>query len=270
MSPIRVPRRRRLLALAAAGLALLALPLGAVSAAAAQPQSVARYVALGDSYAAGQGSGSYLDGCYRSTLGYPALLGGMPRLNLLREPACSGATIGQVAATQLTQINRGTTLVTITAGANDLDLNQVYAACAADGTAPACGQALAAAQGRIPGVGPAMAGLIAAVRAQAPQATIVVTGYPRPYADAYAAAVPLAGIVNQGTDALDAQLAGAVQAQPGAGTSVRFAGVSFGENAIGGSGAPWLGADATDPVDFLHPTAAGSVAYSLAVLAALN
>ncbi|MGN8025996.1 SGNH/GDSL hydrolase family protein [Microbacterium sp. 22242] len=271
MNPIRFSGRRRLLALAAAAVALLTLPLGVASAAAAQPQPVARYVALGDSYAAGQGTGDYLDlACFQSTEGYPALLDATPRISLLRDSSCSGSTIAEVAATQLGQLNRGTTLVTITAGANDLGIAQVYAACAADMTSPGCQQAIAVARSTIPTVGPAMAGLIAAVQARSPEARIVVTGYPLPFSGVYAQAVYLADVVDQATTALDAQLAGAVQLSAGAGSTVRFATVSFGDHAIGGASEPWIGGDVTVPVDFLHPTAAGYLAYRDAILATLG
>ena len=270
MSAIRLPRRRRLLALAATAAALLALSLGAAPAFADQPQPVARYVALGDSYAAGQGAGGYLDACLVSPLGYPAQLDAQPRISLLREPACSGATIGDVTATQLDQVNHGTTLVTITAGANDLGIGQVYAACASDPTSDGCAAAVATALAVIPTIGPRMSGLIAAVHADAPGARIIVTGYPRPYADAAAATLPIAGLVDAASDELNAQLAGAVQAQAAGGVSTAFASVSFGEHAIGGSDVPWIGGDPTDTVTFFHPNAAGYAAYRDAVLAALG
>jgi len=263
------PMRRRFIALAAAVAALLAAPLEAAPALADPPAPIARYVAVGDSYAAGQGAGAYLDECLRSPLGYPALIDVEPRYNLLRQPACSGATIADVIATQAPEVNRGTTLVTVTAGANDLDLAAVFAACAADSTTLACQQAIGAASAATATVGPRMAQLIAALGSRAPNATIVVTGYPVPFAPTYAAAVPAAAAVNQGSMALNAQLAGAVQAMAMSGADVVFAPVSFGEHAVGGTETPWLGVDITDQVGFLHPTAEGYVAYRDAVLAAM-
>ena len=269
MSETRVPRRRRIIAIAAVAVALLALPLGAAPAFAAQPAPVAKYVALGDSYAAGQGAGAPLDSCLRTTLGYASQLGAIPRFNLLRLPACSGAKIDQVSAQQLTQVNQGTTLVTITAGANDLNIGGVYAACAPDETSVACQQATAAAVAAIPTVGPKMAGLIGGVHARSPRATIVVTGYPEPFGAAVASGDHLAAIVNAATDALDAQLGGAVQAEAAAGVPVVFVPISFGAHAIGGGDMPWLGGDPTDPVTFFHPNALGYAAYRDAILATL-
>ena len=49
----------------AAALATLAITAG-MAAAPAQAVDKIKYIALGDSYAAGQGAGPYLDTCYRS------------------------------------------------------------------------------------------------------------------------------------------------------------------------------------------------------------
>ena len=111
--------------------ALVALLLGVTAPAYAAPPTtpVLKYVALGDSYAAGQGAGDPLDSCLRSDAAYPVLLDAESRTNLLRTAACSGATIADVATTQLSQVNRGTTLVTLTVGANDLGAGAAYTVC---------------------------------------------------------------------------------------------------------------------------------------------
>lgn len=243
--------------------------MGAAPAFAAQPAPVAKYVALGDSYGAGQGAGAPLDSCLRTTLGYASQIGAVPRFNLLRLPACSGATIDQVSARQLGYVNQGTTLVTITAGANDLNIGGVYAACAPDETSVACQQAIAAATAAIQTVGPKMAGLIGAVHARSARATIVVTGYPEPFAAGAAAADPLAAVVNGASDALDAQLAGAVLAEAATGVPAVFVPISFGAHAIGGADVPWIGGDPTDPVTFFHPNVLGYAAYRDAILGVL-
>jgi lysophospholipase L1-like esterase len=270
MSETRVPRRRRIIAIAAAAAALLALPLGAAPAFADQPAPVAKYVAIGDSYAAGQGAGAPLDSCLRTSSGYASLIDAVPRFNLLRLPACSGATIAQVSALQVGQVNQGTTLVTITAGANDLNIGGVYAVCAPAPTSLACVQAVGAAQAAVGAVGPKMAALIGSVASRSPHATIVVTGYPEPFGAGAVALDPLAGTVNAATDLLNAQLAGAVQFEAAAGVRVVFAPISFGPHAIAGGDVPWLGADPTDPVSFFHPNALGYAAYRDAILAALG
>lgn len=81
--------------------ALTCLALAAALPAQAAPGD--RYVALGDSYSSGTGTGSYLDdgtSCHRSTRAYPSLVAASGGLDLdLR--ACSGATTADVTATQL-------------------------------------------------------------------------------------------------------------------------------------------------------------------------
>ncbi|WP_156138624.1 SGNH/GDSL hydrolase family protein [Microbacterium mangrovi] len=269
MSAIRPVRRRRLLAFAAAAVALLALPLGAAPALAAQPAPVAKYVAVGDSYAAGQGAPGATGVCHVSPLGYPSLIGAVPRYNLLRDPACSGDTIAQVAGTQLSQVNRGTTLVTITAGANDLGIADVYTQCVPDAGTPGCLAAIAKAQLALTMVEGRMSALIAAVHSAAPRATIVVTGYPIPFSADLAQQFPIAAQVNQAVWTLDAALAGAVQQQAAANVAVRFAPVSFAGHEIG-TAAPWLGGDPTDGSTFLHPNATGYAVYAQTILAVLG
>ena len=65
---------------------------GALPAAAGNPGTV-QYVALGDSYAAGQGGGDYLNGCLESPNGYPYLLDPKMRIDLRTNAACTGASI---------------------------------------------------------------------------------------------------------------------------------------------------------------------------------
>lgn len=267
MKPI-IPTRRRLIALAAAVAALLAIPLSAAPALADPPPPVAKYVAIGDSYAAGQGAGGYVDACLRSPLGYAGLIDAVPRYNLLRQPACSGATLDDVAS-QTAALNRGTTLVTITAGANDLGIAQAYAACAPDPASQACASALAAGQAAITTIAPRMGALIGAVQARSPRATIVVTGYPVPFSTVYSATVPAAGAVNAASGALNAALQAAVAGAAAQGASVVYAPVSFEGHAIGDA-VPWLGGDLADPAGFMHPTAAGYAVYRDAILTALQ
>lgn len=270
MKPEEIRPRRRFTALVVAAAALLALPLGAAPAYADPPPPVAKYVALGDSYAAGQGAGTYADTCLRSPDGYAAQLDAVPRYNLLRLPACSGATIDDVLGSQIAQVNRGTTLVTITAGANDLGIAQVFAVCAPDPASEACLSALAAGQVAIGSIASEMGTLIGQVQARSPHATIVVTGYPAPFAPSYASVSGTATLVNTASAALNAALHSAVQAAAAQGAAVVFAPVQFGEHAIGGTDVPWLGSNVADPVGFMHPTATGYTVYRDAILAALS
>ena len=100
------------------------------------------YVALGDSYAAGQGAERYANTCLQSRRGYPARLDNMRRIKLRHNATCTGATTSEVAARQLGSLNRGTRLVTLTVGGNDLHVADVAAACLA-GPTPPCQAAIA-------------------------------------------------------------------------------------------------------------------------------
>src|SRR5215213_4843527 len=104
---------------------------GAVPAVAESNSRTVQYVALGDSYAAGQGGGDYLNNCLESPNGYPYLLDAEKRIHLRTNVACTGASTEEVAETQLSALNRGTRLVTLTVGAADLNLSALLAACTA-------------------------------------------------------------------------------------------------------------------------------------------
>ena len=70
---------------------------GALPAAAGKSGTV-QYVALGDSYAAGQGGGDYLNDCLESPNGYPYLLDPKMRIDLRANVACTGASTSEVSA----------------------------------------------------------------------------------------------------------------------------------------------------------------------------
>ncbi|HEX5857539.1 MAG TPA: SGNH/GDSL hydrolase family protein [Microbacterium sp.] len=170
-------KRRLLSMLAALALGASALAVG-VPAASADGHLGAPYVALGDSEAAGTGNMPYVDQqCLRSKKSYPLLLAG--GFGGVDSRACAGAdttdVLGQAA---MADLGLATQLVTITAGVNNLDWQAVLAACSSGGTPTDCLEAQAgipAALATIPG---GIAQLLGAVRAAAPNAMIVVTGYP--------------------------------------------------------------------------------------------
>jgi lysophospholipase L1-like esterase len=141
-----------------------------------------QYVALGDSYAAGVGAGSY-DGsrCVRSSNGYPELLDSERRIVLQVNATCAGATITYVADNLPSELNRDTRLVTLTVGGNDLGFAGLAGPCLAGTLEPEdCLAAIdnAVAVDRLSDLGRALTGLYAQVADAAPEARIVVTGYP--------------------------------------------------------------------------------------------
>lgn len=167
------------------------LPLGGLAAALAlllpAPAQAAgsAYVALGDSYSSGTGTRTYLDDgttCQRSALAYPSLLAA-GRGYALDLRACAGATVTDVSAVQLGALGPATTHVTLTVGGNDAGFAAVLTECAKPSWASNCGTAVDRAQGFIMTTLPGrLTTLYAAVRARAPQAQVVVAGYPRVFA----------------------------------------------------------------------------------------
>ncbi|GAA4381185.1 SGNH/GDSL hydrolase family protein [Agromyces bauzanensis] len=270
MSAHSIRRSRIVGSSVGAVVALVAALFGAAPAALADPPAPpAKYVSLGDSYAAGQGAGIPLDACFRSTAAYPVLLDAEPRTNLLRQAACSGATIADVSATQLSRVNRGTTLVTVTVGANDVGAGAVYAACAQEPYSVACYQAVGAATEVLESgvIATELTGLVSAISERAPNAAIVVTDYPLPFANGLD---ELTEFVNGATLTLDQQIAAGVGAAHDAGADVELAPVvpAFLGHGAGGPAA-WVGSDPADALTFLHPTADGQAAYRDVILAAL-
>ncbi|MBC7443514.1 MAG: SGNH/GDSL hydrolase family protein [Ramlibacter sp.] len=240
---------------------------GAFPASAAPTAPVNKYVALGDSYAAGQGGEGYLDGCLRSPNGYPALLDAVKGINLLRNVSCSLATTVDVTGTQLSALNRGTTLVTLTVGGNDLNVAGIAAACASADPV-ACGNAISTAGAMIKSG--ELAGRLAATYARvgvaAPNARVVVTGYPLLFAPS---ADPLITQLNGATIVLNQTIQGVVaraqSIRPTA--SIEFVDVStaFAGHAIGNTDS-WVNFAGPDA---FHPTPAGYQAYAAAIQAAL-
>ena len=167
---------RRLLALA---VATLALPLLTPGAAHAAPPS---YVALGDSYSSGVGTRSYLnDGtsCQRSVYAFPSLIAAAKGY-ALNFRACSGAKVSDVTNTQLSALSAGTSYVTISVGGNDAGFTSVITTCAQPAWLSDCNGAVSKAQSYIKNVLPGLlATLYSSIRSKAPNATVVVVGYPR-------------------------------------------------------------------------------------------
>jgi lysophospholipase L1-like esterase len=170
------------------GAAAAALPaLTAAADAAVIPRSAlpaVRYVALGDSYSSGVGSGGYYrsgGSCERSPGAYPALWAAASRPASYVSEACSGATIGSVLRGQLSALNKATTLVSITIGGNDVGFGPVMSTCVILPTS-FCVHVVTAAEAEIRSVLPRqLSELLAAVSADAPNARVVVMGYPEPY-----------------------------------------------------------------------------------------
>ena len=140
------------------------------------------YVALGDSYASGVGTRSYIsDGtsCQRSTYAYPYLVA-QQKGYTLNFKACSGATTSTVTSSQLSAVVSTTKYVTISVGGNDAGFSSVITECAQPGWMSNCDGAINTAQSFITNTLPGRLNtLYASIKSRAPSAVVVVTGYPR-------------------------------------------------------------------------------------------
>ncbi len=140
------------------------------------------YVALGDSYASGTGTRSYInDGssCQRSTSAYPSLIAAAKGYQL-NFRACSGAKIPDVTSGQLSALSTSTKYVTISIGGNDAGFTDVLTECALPAWASNCAGKVTTAQNYIKNTLPgSLSTLYASIKAKAPNAKVVTVGYPR-------------------------------------------------------------------------------------------
>ena len=136
------------------------------------------YVALGDSYSSGLGAGGASGACLRSRRAYPYRLG--RTVSALR--ACAGATTGDVLDRQLATFPRGTRLVTITIGGNDAGFIGVIERCLL-GSPGACNTRVSRAQRFVrTELSARLRRVYEAIRTRAPDASVIVAGYPRLFA----------------------------------------------------------------------------------------
>ncbi|MCA1822406.1 MAG: SGNH/GDSL hydrolase family protein [Pseudonocardia sp.] len=194
------------------------------------------YVALGDSYSSGVGTGVYdaaSGGCQRSPLSYPPLWVAEHHPASFTFVACSGARTADVRANQISALRPTTNLVTITIGGNDAGFGPVLQTCTAADSDRTCLAAVDAAEAFERTVlRERLARTYAAIRAAAPHAHVVVLGYPRLFELTPSCADPLAPNVtrrsklNEGADVLNSVIRSASQQHAFSFTDVRdrFAG----------------------------------------------
>ena len=152
----------------------------AVAGAASTPAvAVDRYVALGDSFSSGVGTGSYTlsSSCRRSVHAYPYLVAQQRPNTSLAFVACSGATTSDVLAKQVQAVDASTTIATITVGGNDIGFADLIYRC----TLGACASALDSTRNSLERVlGPRLDTVYATVKSRAAfGAKLIVLGYPR-------------------------------------------------------------------------------------------
>jgi lysophospholipase L1-like esterase len=172
----------RVRAILAGGLAAVLTLLGGVLALGPAHAAGPSYVALGDSYSSGVGTRTYIsDGtsCQRSTYAYPYLIA-QSRGFTLSFQACSGAKVSDVTGKQLGTLSTSTAYVTISVGGNDAGFSSVITECAQPGWMSNCDGKINTAQSYINNTLPgSLSTLYGTIRSKAPNAKVVVVGYPR-------------------------------------------------------------------------------------------
>ncbi len=287
MAPSVVRRRRSAFA---AGLATMAMALGFTTVPAqAVPPPTVDYVALGDSYTAGTGAGPVNrprgDDCWQSHPGYVDVISRTNRVDLVANAACHGALLVQPSpgttsvAEQLQglvaagQLSAETDLVTITAGANDLGFSSVLGACSV--SSEACALALSQLNtADLEALHTTLVQTYVAIQSIAPNATIVVFGYPFIFdpSSEFAPLHPADQLkINQATLTLNRTIESAVLTATYLGVHAVYVDVTerFAGHAVNSSD-PWLVLNLRDPhADYtFHPNKAGhSLGYAAALLA---
>jgi lysophospholipase L1-like esterase len=223
------------------------------------------YVALGDSYAAGVGTPGSSGHCGQSPDAYPSLYAQQQRFPQARLEACSGASTADVVDNQLADLSAGTSFVTITVGGTDAGFSDVMTTCVLGGDS-ACVDKVRAAEGVVNGpLGGDLARTFAAIRQQAPNAKLVVLGYPHVVETGGVCSLSTAkrAALNEGSD----QLADVLRDQAvKAGATFLDARPAFAGHGYCSSD-PWInGVTLPDVSGSFHPNAEGQRLGYLALL----
>lgn len=248
-------RRSALFAAAASLAAAAALTVGGSPASAAS----VNYVALGDSYSSGVGTTSnYLNSCDQSTLAYPELYVSSHTVSSFSFEACTGATAPDIESSQLSALNSGTTLVSLTDGGNDVGFSNVMETCVLESDSDcqaAVATAVNEAQTQLPGI---LDTLYSDIRSDAPNAHVVVIGYPEFYDLNVTDCIGLSQAdhvaLNNAADTLDSVISGEV---------AKYSNFTYSDVRSGFSGhelcdsTEWLHSLAWPITDSYHPTADG-------------
>ncbi len=237
------------------------------------------YVSLGDSYSAGGGLPRPDGPCGRTPGAYPALVAARARLDASFR-ACNGATTDHVLERearpgerpQIEAVGSHVDVVTISIGGNDIGFGPVMSDCVIGPRSCARLEETVAANLAI--LRPRLETLYRAVRARAPEADLLVVGYPHLVADpAVSGAATCAGLAPDEVLWVRRQgeaLARVVQAAAtAAGARYLDAAAAFaGHEAC--TGEPWMeGVNLSVTSASFHPNAAGHERLARLVEAAL-
>jgi lysophospholipase L1-like esterase len=246
---------------------------GAAAAQAASDSGAIDYVALGDSYSSGLGSGSYDSSsgdCDRSSKAYPALWAAAHRPSTFSFEACSGARTGDVVSRQLGALSASTDLVSITIGGNDAGFSSVMTTCVLQSDSK-CLSAIDSARSYVDNTLPGELDTVYGdIRAKAPSAHVVALGYPEFYQLNGDCILGLSetkrAAINAAADELDSVISKRAADHGFAHPSVTGA---FAGHEICSSGTAWLhSVNVLDLDEAYHPTADGQSGGYLPVFTA--
>jgi lysophospholipase L1-like esterase len=261
---------RRSTVLGSLVISTLLTALVATPAAAASSSSNVDYVALGDSYSSGVGAPGQTGICLRGSNGYPAQWARHNDPATYRNVACGGAVTSDVRTFQVPYLSSKTDLVSITIGGNDAGFASTVISCTI-GTDASCAATVASARTYVTQTLPgALDATYRAIRQHAPNAHVVVLGYPRLF-DETTAACGIGGmslakrrVLNDGADDLAAVIQDRAQAAGFTFADVR--GRFDGHGVC--SASPWInGLTIIPPTDSFHPNING---YTYGYLPALT
>ena len=223
----------------------------------AQAAPAVHYVALGDSYSSGVGAGSTSGSCVQSPNAYGPLWAKANSAASFTFAACSGARTSDVISSQLSSLSASTTLVSITIGGNDAGFSSVMETCVLKSTS-SCESAVSTAEAYVNNTLPGQLNTtLADIRAHAPNAKVIVVGYPDFYDLNARLCLGLSGADHQALDGAANDLDGVLQAAAtNNGDSFADVRPAFSGHELC-DGAGWLNS-VTLPIDnSYHPTATG-------------
>jgi lysophospholipase L1-like esterase len=261
-------RKTRMLFIGIATITTAVAAAMAGSALPAKASTTVHYVALGDSYSSGVGTGSESGSCGQSSQAYPALWAAASSPASFAFEACSGATTIDVINSELSALSSSTTLVSLTIGGNDAGFSTIMENCILDSTSTCESQISSAeawANANLPG---RFNTLLADIHADAPNAKIVFLDYPDFYDTSVLICLGLSSGDHKAIDAGINDLDGLVQTAA-ASDNATFADVRSafsGHELCDGSG--WLNSVTLPISDSYHPTVTGQASGYLPAFSA--
>lgn len=222
------------------------------------------YVALGDSYSAGVGSGGSTDStCYRSQRGYAPLIAKQAGL-ALNYQACSGATTADVTTKQLGALSSATSYVSMTIGGNDVGFANTIETCALPSWLGNCSGSINTGRATLANAMPARySTLFASIKNRAGNAKVAIAGYPHIFMGEDCNALTFfspkeESSINAATDELDTLIS----------TKARAVGFTYVDPRPAFTGhavcdnPEWINGLSYPVVDSYHPNSAGNVGYA--------